>query len=94
MHYVYHSYRVLDQLTGLHGKDLFAMTRKDFIAAFGKTEGTRLDSQITISRNTDGFRTARSSELRDILEKARQRSEKEKASEEDSDADEGPYSRA
>jgi hypothetical protein len=72
------------------------MSRKDLIAAFGKTEGKRLDSQITISRNTAGFKTARSSELKEILEKARKRSEKEKEDKDDdnSDQEEQDHSRA
>ena len=51
--------RALDQMAGMHGGQLFKMTRKDLVAAFGKEEGKRLDSQITISRNTAGFKTAR-----------------------------------
>ena len=43
----------------MHGGELFKMKRKDLIAAFGKEEGKRLDSQITISRNTSGFKTTR-----------------------------------
>ena len=46
-------------MAGMHGGELFKMTRKDLIAAFGREEGKRLDSQITISRNTAGFKTAR-----------------------------------
>ena len=51
------------------------MSRADLIAAFGKQEGARLDSQITISRNSAGFQTAKTSELRDILAKARQKTD-------------------
>ena len=68
-------------MSGMHGGNLFSMTRKDLVAAFGREEGKRLDSQITISRNQSGFKTARSSELKEILEKARRRSEKEKGTE-------------
>lgn len=53
------------------------------VAAFGKVEGGRLFSQITISRNTSGFKTARSSELKEILAKARKKSEREKKAEEE-----------
>ena len=59
------------------------MKRKDWIAAFGKEEGARLDSQITLSKREKGFKTARSSELRAVLEKARLKSEKEESEEEE-----------
>ena len=68
-------FRAVDQLSKLDGARLFAMSRKDLIAAFGKQEGQRLDSQITISRNSAGYQTARTSELRNVLNKARKRSE-------------------
>lgn len=69
-------------MSKLNGSKLFAMSRKDLIAAFGKQEGIRLDSQITISRsNSDGYQTAKTSELRNILAKARKRSEKEREKE-------------
>ena len=89
---------VLVELTVLHDcAQLFAMTRKDLIAAFGKAEGSRLDSQITLSRNSSGFKTARSSELKEILAKARRKTEKERMAEtkeEEDDDDEYGYSRA
>ena len=44
----------MDQLSRLDGSKIFAMSRRDLIAAFGKKEGIRLDSQITISRNNAG----------------------------------------
>ena len=69
------SFRAVQQLSRLNGNQLFAMSRRDLIAAFGKAEGIRLDSQITISRNSAGFQTAKTSELRDILAKARRRTD-------------------
>ena len=69
-------FRAVDQLSKLDGARLFAMSRTDLIAAFGKQEGQRLDSQITISRNSaGGYQTARTSELKSVLNKARKRSE-------------------
>ena len=59
------------------------MSRKDLIAAFGKQEGIRLDSQITISRNSAGYQTAKTSELRNILAKARRRTDEEERREEE-----------
>ena len=74
------------------------------IEVFGKDEGKRLYSQITISRNSTNYKTVRSSELKEVLEKARKRSEKkgtvqrqrqesEEYEEEDYDADELSFSR-
>ena len=48
--------------------------------AVGREEGGRLDSQITLSRNQTKYTQGKNSELRAILEKARRRSEKKKAS--------------
>ena len=79
-------YRAIDQLSKLDGSKIFAMSRTDLIAAFGKQEGIRLDSQITISRNSAGYQTAKTSELRNILERARQRSEKSRKSPDDGHA--------
>jgi hypothetical protein len=62
--------RVLEQLNAFNGLKLFKMTKKDCIAAFGKDEGTRLFSQITVSRNTADYKTARSSGERDGTENA------------------------
>ena len=44
------------------------------ILAFGKVEGARLDGQLQISRKTTGYGTA-SSELRNVLAKAKKRTE-------------------
>ena len=73
----------MDQLSRLDGSKIFAMSRRDLIAAFGKQEGIRLDSQITISRNSAGYQTAKTSELRDILAKAQHRTETAAAREHD-----------
>ena len=51
--------RVLQQCGSFNGQQLFKMSKKDCIAAFGKEEGTRLFSQVTISKNTNSFKTAR-----------------------------------
>jgi hypothetical protein len=72
------------------------MSRPDLISAFGKLEGTRLFSQITISRNTQGYTTGKSSELRKVLDRHRSRIEKDKDSDDDdngSDDNEGEESR-
>ncbi|CAG7731428.1 unnamed protein product [Allacma fusca] len=59
------------QLSGMNGNELFALKKSELEKICGEKEGRRLDSQITVSRNISGFKTARSSELRAILAKAR-----------------------
>jgi len=54
------------------------MQRDQLEKAFGKEEGGRLDSQIILSRNMTKYTQGKGSELRKVLEKARQRSEKRK----------------
>ncbi len=91
---------MIDQTAGMHGGQLMGMTRKDLIDVFGKEEGKRLYSQLTISRNSTNYKTVRSSELKSVLEKARKRSEKaEEPQHKDDDDDEDEeeleyYSRA
>jgi len=67
--------RVVGQLGGLSGRQVLAMQRDALEAAFGKEEGGRLESQIILSRNQTKYTQGKNSELRAILEKARQRSE-------------------
>jgi hypothetical protein len=78
------SERIIKQLAGMDGNQLFSLKRKQLEDVCGKEEGSRLDSQITISRNISGFKTARSSELRAILARARA-----KADRDGNDADDG-----
>ncbi len=49
--------RVIDQTAGMHGDKLLAMTQKDLIEVFGKQEGKRLFSQLTISKNSTNYKT-------------------------------------
>lgn len=94
--FIFFQFRVHDELFAFDGKKLFAMSRPDLISAFGKLEGTRLFSQITISRNTQGYTTGKSSELRKVLDRHRSRIEKDKDSDDDdngSDDNEGEESR-
>lgn len=50
------SSRIHKQLAGLNGGQLFKLKRSELEENCGKEEGTRLYSQITISRNTSGVR--------------------------------------
>ena len=77
--------RVQQQLRGFDGQKVLSFKRQDLISAFGKEEGTRLDGQLTICKKTTGYGTA-SSELRNILFKARQRTETQNSSSLDLDS--------
>lgn len=73
------SSRVLNQVEGMNGRQVLGMKREALETAFGKEEGGRLDSQIILSRNQTKYTQGRGSELRKVLEKAKQRAEKKKA---------------
>ena len=73
------SYRALDQFKNVDGKKLLSLKRNELISAFGKVEGARLDGQLQISRKTTGFGTA-SSELRNVLAKAKKRTDERRES--------------
>ncbi|XP_047473338.1 epidermal growth factor receptor kinase substrate 8-like protein 2 isoform X3 [Penaeus chinensis] len=72
------SKRIRKQFEGVDGEKLFALDRDQLILHCGKAEGIRLDSQITIQRNVTGYKTARSSELRQILAQRRNKVESDK----------------
>ncbi|XP_046747102.1 epidermal growth factor receptor kinase substrate 8-like isoform X1 [Diprion similis] len=61
------------QLRGMAGYELFMLSKRQLEQYCGQAEGRRLDSQITLSRNVRGYKTARSNELKQILDKVRQR---------------------
>lgn len=48
------SSRIQKQLAGMNGGELFKLDKSNLEEYCGKEEGTRLNSQITISRNTSG----------------------------------------
>lgn len=66
---------IITRLQNLNGQQLFALQRKQLEEACGVEEGRRMHSQIILQRNVSGYQTARSSELRAILAKARQKME-------------------
>ena len=72
--------RVLKYLEGMNGRQVLGMSREALETAFGREEGGRLDSQITLSRNQTKYTQGKNSELRAILEKARKGTEIKKAS--------------
>ncbi|KAK8739751.1 hypothetical protein OTU49_003179 [Cherax quadricarinatus] len=67
------SKRILKQFEGVDGGKLFALEKKKLEEFCGVAEGARLASQITVQRNVSGYKTARSSELRQILARQRNR---------------------
>ena len=72
--------RVQKYLEGMSGRQVLGMSREALETAFGREEGSRLDSQITLSRNQTKYTQGKNSELRAILEKARKRTEIKKGS--------------
>ncbi|XP_074098578.1 epidermal growth factor receptor kinase substrate 8 isoform X2 [Cotesia typhae] len=63
------------QLKDMTGSELFSLTKKQLEQYCGLVEGRRLDGQLTLSRNASGYHTARTHELKQILEKARKKVE-------------------
>lgn len=80
--------RIRKQLHGVTGNELFSLTKSQLEKHCGKDEGRRLDSQLTIQRNISGYKTARSSELRALLARAREKAE-DTGSHHDSDRSSG-----
>ena len=77
------SQRVQQALQGQTGLSLFTLKQNEFIEFFGKEEGTRLDSQLTVQKNLCGYSTISSYELRAILN--HRKSQVEKAASDDKD---------
>lgn len=67
--------RVQKYLEGMSGRQVLKMSREALETAFGREEGSRLDSQITLSRNQTKYTQGKNSELRAALESARKRTE-------------------
>ncbi|XP_072766407.1 epidermal growth factor receptor kinase substrate 8-like isoform X2 [Anoplolepis gracilipes] len=70
------SEKICKQLENVNGLELFNLSRRRLEQLCGLSEGSRLNGQLTLAKNECGYKTARSSELKQILEKARQRAEK------------------
>ncbi|XP_032681228.1 epidermal growth factor receptor kinase substrate 8-like isoform X1 [Odontomachus brunneus] len=69
------SEKICKQFENMNGTELFNLTRRELEKYCGLSEGSRLNGQLTLARNESGYKTARSSELKQILEKARRRAE-------------------
>ncbi|XP_071572327.1 epidermal growth factor receptor kinase substrate 8 isoform X2 [Temnothorax nylanderi] len=70
------SQKICKQLENTNGTELFNLSRRRLEQLCGLSEGSRLNGQLTLAKNECEYKTARSSELKQILEKARQRAEK------------------
>ncbi|XP_011874773.1 PREDICTED: epidermal growth factor receptor kinase substrate 8-like [Vollenhovia emeryi] len=70
------SQNVCKQFENMNGTELFNLSRRRLEQLCGLSEGSRLNGQLTLAKNVCEYKTARSSELKQILEKARQRAEK------------------
>ena len=66
----------MDQFKNVDGKRVLSLKRTELISAFGKVEGSRLDGHIDISRETTRYDA--SSELRNVLAKAKKRADEER----------------
>ncbi|XP_054000418.1 epidermal growth factor receptor kinase substrate 8-like isoform X3 [Hylaeus anthracinus] len=71
------SEKTCKQLRDLTGSDIFDLTRRQMEHYCGVSEGTRLYSQITLARSESEQKNPRTSELKEILEKARHRAEEQ-----------------
>lgn len=66
---------ICKQFRSMDGTDLFNLTKRQLEHHCGLAEGRRLNGQITLSRNASGYYTARTCELKRILDKARRKIE-------------------
>ncbi|XP_035728767.1 epidermal growth factor receptor kinase substrate 8-like isoform X2 [Vespa mandarinia] len=67
--------KVCKQLKDMTGAEIFNLTKRQLEQYFGPNEGERLEKQLILSRNECGYETTRVSELKQILEKVRQKAE-------------------
>lgn len=62
------SERIIRQMSGMDGNELFSLTKKQLEDFCGKEEGRRLDSQITVSRNISGVNIFKKVTFKSIIE--------------------------
>nr|XP_050867635.1 epidermal growth factor receptor kinase substrate 8-like [Vespula vulgaris]XP_050867636.1 epidermal growth factor receptor kinase substrate 8-like [Vespula vulgaris]XP_050867638.1 epidermal growth factor receptor kinase substrate 8-like [Vespula vulgaris]XP_050867639.1 epidermal growth factor receptor kinase substrate 8-like [Vespula vulgaris]XP_050867640.1 epidermal growth factor receptor kinase substrate 8-like [Vespula vulgaris]XP_050867641.1 epidermal growth factor receptor kinase subst len=67
--------KVCKQLKDMTGAEIFNLTKRQLEQYFGPNEGEKLGEQLILSRNECGYETTRVSELKQILEKVRQKAE-------------------
>ncbi|XP_076675798.1 epidermal growth factor receptor kinase substrate 8 isoform X2 [Andrena cerasifolii] len=71
------SEKACKQLRDMTGADIFDLTKRQLDNYCGVTEGGKLYSQITLARTETEKKSPRSSELKQVLEKARHRAEEQ-----------------
>ncbi|CAH1153237.1 unnamed protein product [Phaedon cochleariae] len=76
---------IRNKFAGVSGHDLLGFKKVELERICGKEEGRRLYSQLNLQKSISGFQTARTTELKAILAKARQKIETDRREEEDSD---------
>ncbi|KAJ8951449.1 hypothetical protein NQ318_006878 [Aromia moschata] len=69
------SVKIQDKFIGVGGHHLFDFKKPELEAICGKDEGRRLYSQLNIQKAISGYQTVRTTELKAILAKARQKIE-------------------
>ncbi|RZC38901.1 epidermal growth factor receptor kinase substrate 8 [Asbolus verrucosus] len=67
--------KICAKFKGLAGHNLFDFQKNQLERICGPKEGARLDSQLKIQKSVSGYQTVRSSELKAILAKAREKIE-------------------
>ncbi|XP_071100187.1 epidermal growth factor receptor kinase substrate 8-like isoform X3 [Haliotis cracherodii] len=60
-------------LHGYSAQELFQLKKRDFERFIGHEEAVRLDGQLTLQKKTSGFETRGGKELRDILQRRKER---------------------
>lgn len=67
--------RIQDKFIGVAGHHLFDIQKSELERICGRDEGKRLFSQLSIQKSISGYQTVRTTELKAILAKARQKIE-------------------
>lgn len=71
------SEKACKQLRDMTGSDIFDLTKRQLEHYCGVTEGSKLYSQITLAKTETEKKSPRTSELKQVLEKARHRAEEQ-----------------
>lgn len=69
------SHKIQDKFKGVAGHHLFDIQKPELERICGRDEGKRLFSQLSIQKSISGYQTVRTTELKAILAKARQKIE-------------------
>ncbi|XP_016766178.1 epidermal growth factor receptor kinase substrate 8-like protein 1 isoform X3 [Apis mellifera] len=72
-----YSEKICKQLRDMAGSEIFNLTERQLEQYFGIAEGAKLFSQILLARNENKTKSSRTSELKQILEKARHKVEEQ-----------------